>query len=304
MKTIGIDTDNYLVYEGRSLYGHGVWPSPSVLPAIIFDEHNGDLTPSGNVRNDLPPFILIDDGYDPTSRVRKGRIYEKRQTVQPCEWHVYPHPAAPDKAEKINPNGVTRKQLATYCEFNFYPKLKELGVREPLIILGSNLQFTIWSVIDVETSMSSETILFLKARKTIGVIPKIDYSVIDEQHHSQIRGKLDILSDEVHRAGPDSIVNSSREAACAIINTYLLSNEFLTDECKDLGQLVMPLQQKAKKYIVANCADTLAKLHSRTKYTEQENNDLRPVDERDAELAVQSIGIILREFDWISTQDI
>ena len=297
MKTIGIDQNNYLVYEGNSTYGHAIWPTPAILPASIVDESVDDLSPKFN--NDLLrlPFLFVDDGYDPTSRVRKGRIFEKYE-MQPNKWHVHPHPATPEDDDKhTNRNGVLPKLLATFREFNFQPKLRQLDISNPLIALGSNTQFTIWSIIDIETSVSGETIIFLKARKTIGVLPKVDYSKINAQYHEQIKNKLGSLADDVYKAGPDSIVDRSREAASAIINIYLSECEYI-DKHRDLGQLVTPLRDKAKKYITANCVDILAKLHSRTKYSEQKNKGLRPINTHDAELAVQSVGMILNELNW------
>ena len=92
MKTIGFDTTNFLVYEDNTFLGHPLWPSPSLLPATIVGERNNDLTPLDNNRHEYPPFLFLDDGYDPTSRIRKGKIYEKFKSVQPYPWNVYPHP--------------------------------------------------------------------------------------------------------------------------------------------------------------------------------------------------------------------
>lgn len=297
MKTIGIDANNYLVYEGNGTWGHAVWPTPELIPTTIIDGSSDDLSPKNNNDLLLLPFVFIDEGYDPTSRVRKGRIYEKYE-MQPNPWHVYPHPAIPDDVRYTNENGVVQKSLATFREFNFHPTLNKLEIDDPLVILGSITQFTVWSVIDIETSISGETILFLKARKTLGVIPKLNYSVIDEQYHEQIKNKLNLLTDDVYKAGSDSIVDRAREAASSIINAFLLEHAHI-EKHKDLGQLVKPLQEKAEKHIAANCADTLAKLHSRTKHVEQENKSLRHVSESDAEYAVQSVVTILNEFRWL-----
>lgn len=72
MKAIGIDQDLYLVYEGQRGWGQAVWPVPTLLAAAIIDESSKELTPAPN---DLQrsPFIFVDEGYDPASRVRKGR---------------------------------------------------------------------------------------------------------------------------------------------------------------------------------------------------------------------------------------
>lgn len=299
MKTIGIDTNNYLVYEGNGFWGHALWPSPSLLPASIVDEHNDDLVPSENTRTDYPPFVFLDDGYDPTSRIRKGRFYEKYQDVQPAEWHVYPHPATPNEIQAVNVNGVIKKRLATFCEFNFYPKLKHLNIIDPLIILGFDTQFTIWSVIDVETSMSGETILFLKARKSIGVFPKVNYSEIDEKFKSQIREKLNILAEDVHKAGPESIVDCCREAITAILSAYLQMQGHKAGD--DLGDLVSEMRKrKPDLSVIGDLANVIARYHSRRKHVVQEKFSPRRITEQDAELAIQSVGVVLCDLGWAS----
>lgn len=296
MKTIGIDRDSYLVYEGNSMYGHGLFPTPTLLPADILNESDADLAPKKNSDLQRLPFIFIDDGYDPTSRVRKGRIYEKLES-QPQQWYVHMHPAMPGESRKVTGSGYINKSLITFREFNFFPTLKHLGIENPLVVLGSNDQFTIWSVIDVETSISGETILFLKARKTIGVLPKINYDAIDGKYHHQIKDKLSRLADDIYKAGPDSIVDRSREAACAIVNAFLLELGYVEKD-KDLGQLAKPLREKAEKRIASNCVESLALLHSRTKHAEQENKSLRRVTESDAEYAVQSVAMLLHELGF------
>ena len=296
MKTIGIDQVNSLVYEGSGGYGHAIWPTPEILPASIVNESENDLTPKEHDEIQRFPYIFLDDGYDPNSRIRKGRIYEKNAS-QPINWNVQVHPAMPSEVRSANAHGVLSKPMSIFYGFNFWPKIRPMGITEPLIILGSNVQFTIWSVVDVETSVFGESILYLKARKMIGALPKVNYSAIDAQYHAQIKEKLNLLAEDIYRAGPDSVVDRAREAASAIINAFLIHAKHIEKD-KDLGQLVSPLKEKAEKYIAANCADTLAKLHSRSKHAEQSNKGLRPINNQDAELAVQSVGMILIELDW------
>ena len=62
------------------------------------------------------------------------------------------HPAIPAEGRQLGADGVIIKSLASFHQFNFEPILRKLGIENPLIVLGSNTQFTIWSVIDVETS--------------------------------------------------------------------------------------------------------------------------------------------------------
>ncbi|MEW8049460.1 MAG: hypothetical protein AB2809_03690, partial [Candidatus Thiodiazotropha sp.] len=85
--------------------------------------------------------------------------------------------------------------------------------------------------------------------------------------------------------------------ASAVLNAYLLENEYLS-KGKDLGQLLTTVRESAEKYVVADLAGVLAKLHSRTKHTEKSARGTRSVSEQDAELAVQALGVILIEIEW------
>lgn len=131
MKTIGIDEDNFLVYEGNNHWGHGVWPTPVILPMSITDESRKDLSPAHSTGLSYFPYIFIDDGYDPTSRVRRGRVYEKHNQ-QPYQWHVYDHPALDRKTKIPDPReDVLPKSLYTFqqCYFVIPPLLTSVKSR-------------------------------------------------------------------------------------------------------------------------------------------------------------------------------
>lgn len=95
---IGIDTNTNLVYEGESVYGHGVWPIPILTSAtLIRDEDDWSRVPKS--RQLLDSMLLFrEDTFDPVTRVRRGRLYERGPKET---WHVHAHPAAPN-----NRNGI------------------------------------------------------------------------------------------------------------------------------------------------------------------------------------------------------
>lgn len=276
----------------------GAWnrPSPSLLPVTIVDMAKESISSvyEGNLLR--LPFLFVDEGYDPTSRVRKGRIFEKTES-QPTSWHVHPHPAVPSDISADN-NGVVEKQLVIFRQFNFSLKLKHLEIIDACLVIGTSTHCTIWNVVDMEASVSGETILYLKSRKVIGALPKINYSIIsDISRQKNIQEKIDHLARDIGAAVPDSIVDRCREAASSIINTYLIQNNFINSD-KDLGQLPKIIIENAQKNIVADCAGLLAKLHSRTKFVEQSKRKIRNISEHDAEFAVHTLGAILVELGW------
>jgi len=296
MKTIGIDTNDYQIYVGARCWGQVLWPSPTLLVANIF-ESGGDL-PVGDIKDDLysVPYIFVDDAYDPASRVRKGRIYKHHGDSQPSEWHVYPHPA---KDERTNAQGMVSKSLMTFSQFSLWSELRNNQIQSPLVVLGNRYQFTVWSVIDVESSVSGETVVYLKARKTFGALPQVDYSKIIESCRDLVREKLNTLADDIHTAGPESVVDRSREALTAIFSAYAQANG-LSDAGKDLSPLaeIIAKDTVAPKHVAVNLARTVAIFHSRAKSAEQEKRGVRPINEQDAELAVQAVGVVLNDLGW------
>lgn len=299
MKAIGIDQDSYLVYEGQRGFGQAVWPTPTLLAASIIDESSKELRPPPN---DLlwTPFIFVDEGYEPVSRVRKGRLFMKPDAPNE-EWHLYPHPAVPgEQAQTALRNGRLTKRLVSFWEFSWAPKLKQLAIERPLVLLGNTNQYTIWSVIAVEASFSGEVIVYLKARKTLGALPRIKYDLIPESSQEQVRSKINYLATEINIAGPESIVDAAREAMTAILSAYA-QQAGLAAAGLDLGKLANALAQapeRERKGVVINLAKTVALLHSRRKNAVQEQRAIRQITEQDAEWAIQSVGMALSDIGW------
>lgn len=291
MKKIGIDQNNYLVYEGDGNQGYGVWPTPTLLPAYIVSIKSEGVEIPERVDLQSVPYIFWDESYDPISRIRKGRIFENDKNQPQC-WKISRHPALNNA---VNDMG---NSLLTYKEFNFFSKLDSEKIIDPCVIMGTSNHFTIWTVVDAEGSISGEVVLYLKSRKVIGALPKINYSLIsDSKRRDQVQEKLELLYQDLKSAVPDSVVDRCREAISAAGNAYLIENEYV-QETSDLGRVATNLSNCAKLHIAGNQASTLAKLHSRTKHSEQSSRGTRSVSEQDAEFAVHSLGLILVELGY------
>ncbi|MCG8313786.1 MAG: hypothetical protein MI976_11265 [Pseudomonadales bacterium] len=291
MRCIGIEQSSLLVYEGDGYLGYGIWPSPTLLPAYIVNNKSDDVSIPSRVDLQTVPYVLWDEGYDPVSRIKKGRIFANNKS-QPKIWGQTRHPA---QNNVVNPHGCP---LITFREFNLFAALETENITDPIIILGTSNHSTIWTIVDAESALTGEVVLYLKSRKVIGALPQIDYSLFsDQKSREHVREKLELLYNELVSAVPDSIVDRCREAASAIGNAYLIENT-LIKKAQDLGHVATHLSNAAHKNIAANQASTLAKLHSRTKYMEQANRSTRRVSEQDAEFAVQALGIILIELGY------
>jgi hypothetical protein len=300
MQTLGIDTTNTsLAYEGSSNWGYPLWPAPTVIAAAIVDESSREIVPNSRHRDiSTLDYVLVDLGYDPTSRVRKGRLFKRSDGTQPAPWHVQPHPSFPIEQTQIDAHGVLQKYLATYCGFCLPQELKSKKILRPLFILGDEHSFTLWSLVDVETAVSGVPLVYLKSRKVFGAVPDLNKSAVPSEHYSRIVEKLEILSEDLYRAGPESVIDRCREAATGILSGYLQEAE-KTKPGKDLADLAKGFDKhKPQNLIVSGQAKTIARLHSRGKNAEQEKNDIRTPTEADAELAVQAVGLIIRELGW------
>ncbi|MET0026448.1 MAG: hypothetical protein ABW101_02325 [Candidatus Thiodiazotropha sp.] len=300
MKTLGIDSSNSsLVYEGASNWGYPIWPGPTLLAVTIVDESSNDITLDNRQRDvSTLDYVLVDLGYDPNSRVRKGRLFKRSEGTQPALWHVQPHPAFPIERTRIDSNGVLDKSLATYCGFSLPQELKSKAIQRPFFILGNELSFTLWSLVDIESTVSGEPLVYLKSRKVFGALPDLNQNAVPSAHYERIVEKLEILSEDLYRAGPESVIDRCREAATAILSGYL-QDAGVSQSGKDLGVLANAYDNhNQQNQVIAGQARAIARLHGRGKNSEQEKRSVRPPTETDAEFAVQAVGLIVRELGW------
>lgn len=293
---IGIEEHTKLIYEGAALrFGYPLWPSPMMFQVVIASEDDDVFTPAK--QNDLAPqsYIFREDTYNSSSRVRRGRLYQAEE-FQPPEWSVYPHPALPNEIPKADRNGGTlKKRLYSFSSFRLQPHLVSKKIKRPIFLLGAENGFTIWTLVNVEISATGDELIVLRARKSIGALPHMNREKIIVIDGKSILELVDKLEDELFRAGPESVVDRSREAATAILSKYLQSIE-KAEPGKDLGKLANKIAIEGFE-IVANSAKIIARLHARGKYAEQEKNHPRLVTEQDAEYAVQAVATILCDLD-------
>jgi mRNA-degrading endonuclease HigB of HigAB toxin-antitoxin module len=81
LRTIGVDVSEGLVFEGDNNYGRGVLPTPTVLVATVFEgDPDSSLLPQ---TEDLAyaKYVFREDAFDPVTRLRRGRIYERGDPI-------------------------------------------------------------------------------------------------------------------------------------------------------------------------------------------------------------------------------
>lgn len=293
---IGIETNTKLIYEASSQYGHPIWPSPVMLQVVIASEDDKEYTAAK--LGDLAPHSIVfrEETYNSSSRVRRGRLYQAG-SFQPVEWHVYSHPAIANEVGKADANGgALRKRVFAFSSFRLNPYLKQINLHRPVFILGAEDGFTIWTLVNTETSATGEEMVVLRARKSVGALPHLNTrNILDADGHSVIE-LIEKLEEELFRAGPESIVDRSREVATAILSKYL-QNAGVAKPGRDLGNLAN-IAANNKIEVVSNSAKIIARFHARSKNAEQEKRPIRPITEQDAEYAVQAVGTIICDLGW------
>lgn len=293
---IGIDSNLNLVYEGSSTWGHALWPAPFLSPAVIkLGTETQLIPPRFNNLNVLPLTLFREDAFDPVSRIRRGRFYRAGQS-QPMPWQVYPHPAMPEKPDKANPTGTIAKSLLTFQSHLLVNEFRDLGNQQLLVTLGSEDSFSIWSVVGSEKIATGEELVTLKARQSIGALPRLHHDAIPEVGREKVRVALDKLAEDIYRAGPESVADRAREAATAVLGAYL-QDQGIAKPGLDLDALIKKMDEESK-IVAANAANIVRLFHGRGKTAVQEKLVVRPLREQDAELAVQCVGTILCELGW------
>ena len=291
---LAIERDTSLIYESKSTIGIPVWPSPILLQVKIVSSRERLFKPER--AGDLQPLSIIfrEETYNSSSRIRRGRLYKALESLVQT-WAMHPHPAMATEARR-GP-GNLKKSVTVFQSFRIKPHLASLDIDDPVFLLGAEHGFSIWSLVNVETSAIGEDVVILRARKSVGALPNIDREKILSLGGDLVLEFIDKLEEEIYRAGAESVVDRCREAITAILSTYLQS-EGVVEPGNDLSVLANKVEGQLG--IVGWSGKIVARLHARGKHAEQEKRILRDVTEQDAEFSVQAVGVILCDLGWAS----
>lgn len=298
-RLLGIDENWGLVYEGSSRDGvHVVWPTPVITPAKLVDATAKEFAATHSGQAD---YYFREETFDPVSRIRRGRFYKFAGRSGSGWWALPSHQITIPRSQ-TNSDGLLGVSASEYQSCALSAELSSPSIQHSIVVLGKEKSSTIWRIIHIETSFSGEELVTLKARQSMGALPLVNWNKVPADAVSMVREKLDVLEDDYHRAGAESVVDRAREAATAILSGYL-QQDYPEAKGSDLGVLVKLLGKKNDEHsqrIVACAAEIPQRLHSRGKTAEQEKRGVRSIREQDAELAVQCIGVMLCDLGWAS----
>ena len=295
---LGIDQQSGLVYEGFDGPILPVVPRPTVTQAkLIRREEDWDDLPTGIAHSPMA-WIFREDTFDPVTRTRRGRLFQP-EGARPTQYKVLPDPYEDPHGRTVGAQGRTTRTLYGYkaCASLLQEPHRGLGLK---IALGVRDASSAWRIIQTEVVANGCVMITLKSLSAFGILPAVDMVTIPAEFEPTISQTVARALDSAFRETPVSTVDQCRNALTALLSRWLVTqghDRSILGE--DLGKIATIVgQEPYKKGMVSNLAQVVARLHSRGKTNEAHTKGLRvPVDE-DAELALHSLGFVLRDIGW------
>ncbi len=231
--------------------------------------------------------IFREDSYDPAMRIRRGRFYQIIDgyplTWDRIKFEPYLRPAAFTLSAGV---GGASFQFAAQQTDELMRELVRLKGYE--IFIGARPVQTVWKIVDAESLTDGGVLYTLRTRSSFGLLPPLLGGASSHVEHA-----YQAVTEAALRYDSDAIVDACRNGASKILGEHCGTPEI------DLGLLANNLRDM-KKLALASCANILARLHARTKPSEQarQSTDKRPiraVGEDDGLLAIRLFGFILQD---------
>lgn len=265
-------------YDGSKAFMRAISPRPCVASAEI----------PGKTHQE---YVFREDSYDPTTRVRRGRFYEKIMSFavpwDRVRFEPYPRPTA----ISLNGAGAAYFQFAAEQTADLAETLRKLRGYD--VIIGRGPARTSWQIIDAEALSDGGVLYTLRSRSSFGTLPMLDLSEegVEEAYQNVIEAAL--------RFDTIAQIDACRNSASAILGRRFNSEE------KDLGHLAGKIEREHRHLALSSAARLLAKLHSRTKPSERatqakDGRPLREISDDDGLLAIRLFGFILEDLTHMS----
>ncbi len=278
-------------YEGNSQDLRNIFPSPVVSPiaAPFLDPPRGEGA------------IFREDGFDPVTRIRRGRVYVGgRRNV---EWssgrvdHGPYRPAVPYRGGAAVPTWMPDEVYDAWIPSRVSPE----GVQGHSVQIGADGYVTFWRVVGVEKTSIGHILFTLRASSLLGVLPDLELPIADQAGNvveaDSVRATLDALVDVFHRQQATPTVDAARESARVLLAAWVGSEAFGLD----LKDVITKLPEKAE--MTRWAASIINRLHPRGKSAEVEHRAargiaLRSLEDADGGVGVELVGLLMREIGW------
>ena len=294
MRELGICKQTGRVYEGSSGSGIPIEGRANLFP-ITFHELNIDA-PTHSV-DGFPPLLFREDSFDPITKIRRGRVVKLSNEVQPKLWHIH-DPIRKDLELVAWANGAAQEtKLITYHR----SPLNELrGLSEfPNVTIGEAPHHSIWSLLSIEKQYDGALLLTLKAVRSLGVVPDVDFNKYSATAREELKRALEQVEVSANKLSPKDTVDRCRDVLSIVFGD--LADNLTLDLGKGISKHLERNKAKDPKRdgqdLISKNADIVRLLHSRCKPNESHKHSTRPIDEEDANLALNCLWFVLTELD-------
>ncbi|WP_186133554.1 hypothetical protein [Burkholderia gladioli] len=301
MSRLGIDRNTGLVYEGRSAAVHLTVPTPVVSQATLIETTDDLSTIPASF--DAFPFgwLFREESFDPVSRVRRGRLFQKFGNTGWEQTLVNAHAVA--EMAGMRTDGRVNRELGIYIEASslLCRSSRGEGLR---LALGVANAYSLWRIVQTEQTVNADVLVTLRAESAFGILPEIEMTKISPEFASGVKDAIGRVLNAAYRELPTSVVDQCRNACAYVISRWLhqqgVSETVLS---KDLGKCITSVkqhfdEQKKDSTTLCSALQLVNRLHPRGKENEREHLELRPVSEDDADLAVHALAFVVREIGW------
>lgn len=245
-------------------------------------------------------WVFREDSFDPVSRTRRGRLYQPYMNSQPHSVRVSPHPY--DFAGRwpgTDPEKNFQKSLFVYTQCSELLNMPGRGLGA-ILAIGSPEAASFWRIVQTEMLVTRAVMVTLKSLSAYDILPALEDAQVAEEFRSDVRKALDKVLDAAFRESPDSVVDRCRNALTVVISRWLAQRGADARILElDLAKVCDAVAEKPhERFCPANMGRTVAQLHNRSKENVVVRKGLRALTEEDAELAIQAVGLTLRDLGW------
>jgi hypothetical protein len=296
---IGICNNTGLVYEGMGAPSVPSIPTPSITQAkLIESEADWSDLPRG-LSTDPLRWVFREDSFDPVARLRRGRLYEPYTgQSQPNSQRVAPHPYEDPTMRSVGAGGQVVKTLFSFwaCQTLLNKPNQGQGMT---LALGSSPASSAWRIVQAEALANGAVMLTLKSLSAYAILPALDSQKVAEAYRPAIDQAIERVLNSAFRESPVSVVDMCRAGMTVLLSRWLVQSGNGDESVfrMDLGDLAKKFE-KLELFCVAKAAQIIANLHSRGKPNVQHAKGARPPEIGDDELAIESVGFVIREFGW------
>lgn len=296
---LGIDNNSGLVYEGWGHPGVPAIPTPHItLATLIRSANDWRSLPTSFDQYSLS-WIFREDSFDAVTRTRRGRLYFQPEGSQPNITSVTPHPYEDPFGKSVGQGGMTRKSLHTYMACTALLQEPNQG-QGATLALGTAQAASSWRVVQTELLASRSVMVTLKSLSAFSILPEIDTKKISNEHLTPVLQAFERALDSAYRETSISVIDHCKNAIAVILARWLAQQghekSILNKDINDVAKAV--LGEPYKMFAIGNIAQVIGRLHARGKGNEQHAKEARPPTEEDAQLALEALGMTLRDIGW------